>query len=85
MKQNMGINARKPDLEGLRITKAQTSLHICAVLSVPSLFTFLERIMSKLASNEISLICIVSVADETGLSLTLLETPKTGFISLPPL
>ena len=36
----MGRDARKPVFMGLRITQAQTSLHIRAVWSAPSLFAF---------------------------------------------
>ena len=40
--------------------------------------------MTKLASDSISIFWLVSVAEETGLSLPLLETPKTGCVSLRP-
>ena len=39
----------------------------------------LESIISSLASSEISTFWLVSVAEETGLSLALSETPKTFF------
>ena len=45
----------------------------------------MERIISQLASSEISIFCIVSVAKETGLSLALSETPKTGFVTTRPI
>ena len=35
---------------------------------------FLERIISKLATSELSIFLLVSVAEETGLNLTLSET-----------
>ena len=38
----------------------------------------LESIIPKLATSEISIFKPVTVADETGLKLTLPETPKTG-------
>ena len=41
---------------------------------------FLESIISKLAPGEISILFLVSVAEETGLKLALSETPKTGFL-----
>ena len=44
----------------------------------------LESIISRLASSEISIFKLVSVAEETGLSLTLSETPKTGFVEWRP-
>ena len=42
---------------------------------------FLKNIISKFASREISIFWLVSVAAETGLSVALSETPKTGFLS----
>ena len=45
----LGIDARKPVFGGLRTTRAQTSLHICAVIRV------LEHIICKLAAGEISI------------------------------
>ena len=36
----MGLDARKPVFGGLRTTKAQTSLRICAVWSGPLIFAF---------------------------------------------
>ena len=42
---------------------------------------FSKSMISKLDSSEISLFWLVSVAGETGLSLTLSETPKTGFVA----
>ena len=39
----------------------------------------LECIISKLATCKISIFWLVCVAEETGLSLILSETPKTGF------
>ena len=38
-----------------------------------------------LAWSEISIFYLVSVAEETGLGLTLSETPKTGFIVTRPI
>ena len=52
--------------------KAQASLHIYAVVIL-----LLESIVSKLASCEFSIFKLVSIAEETGLSLPLSETPKT--------
>ena len=46
---------------------------------------FLESIISKLASREISIVWLVSVAEETSLSLALSETPKTGFLAIRPI
>ena len=44
----------------------------------------LESIISKLATSEVSLLYIVSVAEETGLKLALSETPQTGFVATRP-
>ena len=46
---------------------------------------FLERIISKLATSKMSIFQLVFVAEETGLNLTLLETPKTGFLPTRPI
>ena len=45
----------------------------------------LERIISKLATREISIFLIVAVAEETGLNLALAEIPKTGFLATRPI
>ena len=39
----------------------------------------------KLATSEISIFYLVSVAEETGLKLALSETPKTGFLATRPI
>ena len=71
----LDIVARKPVCGGLRTTKAQTSLRI----------RFLESIICKLATGEISIFYLVSVAKETGLNIALPETPKTGFLATRPI
>ena len=45
---------------------------------------FLERIICKLTTGEISMFWLVSIAEENGLSLALSETPKTGFVASMP-
>ena len=45
----------------------------------------LESIISKLATSKILIVQLVSVDEETGLSLALLETSKTGFVVLRPI
>ena len=42
---------------------------------------FLECIISKLATCDISIFQLVSVAEEADLSFTLWETPKIGFVA----
>ena len=44
----------------------------------------LESTISKLATSEIAILNLVSVADESGLSLSLSETRKTGFLVTRP-
>ena len=44
----------------------------------------MESVLCKLATGEISIFQLVSVADETGLEHTLSETPKTGFLTMRP-
>ena len=80
----MGLEARKPAFGGLRTTKAQTSLCICSLISA-FVVRLLESIISKLATREISLFKLVSVAEETGLSLNLSESQKTGFHTARPI
>ena len=41
--------------------------------------------MSRLDTSEISIFQLVSAAEETGLSLALSETPKTGFLASRPI
>ena len=41
---------------------------------------YLDNIIPILAKSKISRLYLVSVAEQAGLSLTLLETPKTGFV-----
>ena len=70
----MDLVATKPVFPGLQTTKAQSSLNIFVI-------HLLESIISKLASSQISIFQLVSVAEETGLSVALSETPKTGFVA----
>ena len=80
----MGLNAGKPVFGGLGTTKAQTSLRIRSLISA-FVIRFLESTLSKLATSEILIFLLVSVADNTGLSLTLSETQKTGFLATRPI
>ena len=81
---HMGLDVRKPVFGGLRTTKLQTSLCICEDWSAPLLF-FMKSVISELATGEISISQLVFVAEETGLSLALLETRKTGFVTTKPI
>ena len=46
---------------------------------------FLKITVCKLATGEISIFQLVSVAEKTGLKLALSETPKTGFVATRPI
>ena len=45
---------------------------------------FINSTICKLASGEISIFWLVSVAEETGLKLALSKKPKTGFLASRP-
>ena len=59
--------------------EADQPAHMPSLISA-FVIRLLESIISRLASSEISFYWLVSVAEETGLSLVLLETLKTGFL-----
>ena len=44
-----------------------------------------ESIISRLATSEISIFQLVSVAEQTPLSVALSGTPKTGFLATRPI
>ena len=46
---------------------------------------YLESTICKLATGEIPILKLVSVAEEIGLKLVLSETPKTGFLAMRPI
>ena len=79
VKYQMGLVARKPVFGGLRTTQEQTSQRIRVVWSAPLFFCILESVKCKLVRGEISIIYIVSVADETCLKLALSETQSQFF------
>ena len=64
-------------------TGADQPAHPRSLIS-PFVLRFLERTISKLATNEISIFQLVSVAEQAGLNLTLSETPKIGFLATRP-
>ena len=71
----MGLDVSKPVFGGFANNTGSDQLaHMCSLISV----FVLESIICKLATGEISLLWLVSVAEETGLKLTLSETLKTG-------
>ena len=64
---------RKPVFGGLQTIKAQTSLlHRRRLISA-----FVIHLLKSIISEQVQF----SVAEETGLSLALSETPKTGFVA----
>ena len=76
----MGLSARKP----VNNKGADQPAHLRSLFSAFD-FCLLESIISRLSTSEISIFLLVSVAEQAGLNLTLLETPKTGFATLRPI
>ena len=70
----MGLDKRNPVFGDLRTTKALS----CRLIS-SFVVCFLESMTVKLATSEISIFLIVSVAEETGLSLALWKNLKDRF------
>ena len=60
---------------------ADQPAHLRSLISA-FVIRLLERIISKHATSKFSIFSLVSVAEETGLSLTLSETQKTGFLAV---
>ena len=58
---------------------ADQPMHLRRLISV-FVIRFLKSIISKLATGEISIFWLVSLAEETDFSLHLSETTKTGFL-----
>ena len=76
----MGLIARKPVFGGfVNYTGADQPAHQCRQISA-FIIRLVKSIISRLATSEFSLFYLVSVTEETGLSLVLSETPKTGFL-----
>ena len=65
-------------------TGADQPVHMHSLISA-FVIHFLESIICNLATGEISIFKLVSVAEETSLKLTLSETPKTGFLAMRPI
>ena len=64
-------------------TDADQPAHRCSLISA-FVIRLLESIISRLATSKILIFLLVSVAEETGLSLALSETLKTGFSASRP-
>ena len=72
-----GLGREKTCLRGFANNKgAEQPAHSRSLISA-FVIRLQERIISRLATSEISLFWLVSVAEETGLSFTFSETPKT--------
>ena len=65
-------------------TGADQPAHPNSLISV-FVIRFLESIISRLATSQISIFWLVSLAELAGLNLTLSETPKTGFVAWRPI
>ena len=80
-----GLDARKSCLQGFGNNKgADQPAHPRSLISA-FVIRLLESIICKLATGEISILKLVSVAEETGFKLTLSETPKKGFLATRPI
>ena len=79
-----GPRREKTCLRGLaNNTGADQPAHLRSLISAFGIH-FMESIICKLATGEISMFQLASVAEETGLKLVLSETPKTGFLATRP-
>ena len=79
-----GPRSQKTCLQGFaNNTAADQTVHMCGLISafVPHFFL---SIICNLATGEISIFKLVSVAEEIGLKLALSETLKTGFVTTRP-
>ena len=63
---------------------ADQPAHALSLISVFAVCS-LQSLISKLASGKISVFQLVSVAEQAGLRLTRLQTPKTGFLASRPI
>ena len=62
-------------------TGADQPAHLRSLISA-FVICCLESTICKLATGEISIFYLVTVAEETCLKLALPETPKTGFVAM---
>ena len=84
LRTEIGLDARKPVFgvcEKHRrrpaCASAQTDQRLC--------YSLFRSIICKLAAGEMPIFLLVSVAEETGLKLTLSDIPKTGFLATRPI
>ena len=76
----MGISARKPFFGVCKNKGADQPAHLRNLINT-FFIRLLENIISRLATGKSSIFYLVSLAEETGLSLVLSETLNTGFLS----
>ena len=74
----MGLDASKTCLRGFANTDADQHGHPRSLISA-FVVCFLESIISNLATGEISIFKLVSVAERTGLKLVLSKTQRQVF------
>ena len=78
-----GPRRKKTCLRGFANNKvADQPAHLRSLINA-FVIRFLKSIVSRIATNEISVFLLVSVAEETGLSITLSET-RIGFVARMP-
>ena len=77
-----GPGHKKTCLRGFAVNKGTDQPVHTDRLSRAFIVRFLECIIFKLTSSGILIFTLVSVAGETGLSVALSETPKTGFLEM---
>ena len=65
-------------------TGADQPAYPCSLISTFGIH-FLESTIFNLAEGKISIFKLVSVAEETGLKLALMETTTTGFLTTRPI
>ena len=85
MQVYMGLNARENLSLGFANNKGvDQPAHPRRLINAFAI-GFLESIISKLATNDVSIFELVSVAEATGLNLAYPKTPKTVFIESNPI
>ena len=78
--KSLGVDASKPDFRAANNKGADQPGHVRSLISVV-VIRLMENIISKLATSEISVFYLVSVAEQTRLCVTWSESPRTGFLT----
>ena len=80
----MGLDVRKL-LSWLENNKGENqSVHQASLIST-FVICLMESVISKLATSEMAIFKVVSVAERTDLGMTWLEILKAGFLMLKPM